>query len=127
MSTNAYAGPAQMPAPPAQPQPGAPMTADRQAKREGLFRPEHPNELLGSVLHDMLWQGRQVSDQERTRWEANRKMFRGEQYLSVSKTGVRTLAPTDKLPNGVRRVTINRIRPFVEARVSMFTLSLIHI
>ena len=97
------------------------MNDPKAAARAKLFRPQFEGETLGKVLKKMLWDGRKVADQERPRWQANRKMYRGEQYLHVSKTGVRSLAPTDKLPNGIRRVTINRMRPMIDARIAMFT------
>lgn len=99
---------------PAGQQPEMPM--ERQ-----LFRPQEEGETLGGELTSMLWKGRVTTNTQKSRWLVNRKMYRGEQYLNISRTGVRSLAPTDRLPNGIRRVTINRIRPFVDARIAMFT------
>jgi hypothetical protein len=71
----------------------------------------------------MLQAGRAVPDSERTRWQVNRYMYRGQQWLRVVGSSVRSLAPTDRLPPGRRRYTVNRARQFLEARVAMLSAS----
>lgn len=90
-------------------------------RKKRLFRPQSDGDTMAKALQRMLHDGRQVMDRERTRWMANRNMYRGEQYLRVSRNSVRTLAPTEKLPGNVRRVTINRLRPFVDSHIALLT------
>jgi hypothetical protein len=76
---------------------------------------------LGRKLQELYRQGREVQRKERIRWQRNRLMYRGEQYLKVVGNSVRTLSPVDRLPSGRRRDTVNMMRPFIDGRVATLT------
>lgn len=73
------------------------------------------------VARNMQLTGRSVLQQEKRRMLVNRQMYLGNQYLQVTQTGVRTLAPGGMLRSGRRRDKINRLRQFVDGRVAMLT------
>ena len=112
--------------------PSADLTQDNQGPATGnsqelgkyasLYRGEQRRKkTLGQRLQEFLRDGKEIQKNERVRWQRNRLMYRGEQYLRVVNNSVRTLAPGDKLPNGRRRDTVNMIRPFVDGRVATIT------
>jgi len=76
---------------------------------------------LGQKLQELYREGKTIQRNERVRWQRNRLMYRGEQYLRVVNNSVRTLSPTDRLPSGRRRDTVNMIKPFVDGRVATIT------
>lgn len=104
-----------------QPQPPAAKTRKRLPNPDKLFKPRNPTDTLGGVVQTMHRNGRSMVDRQVTRWHAARSMYRGDQYLRITRNGVKKLAPEELLPNGVRRIVINRTRPFVDARIARIT------
>lgn len=91
-------------------------------KYAAIYRGErNRKQSLGAKLTELYGSGREIQRRERIRWQRNRLMYRGEQYLRVVGNNVRTLAPIDRLPSGRRRDTVNIMRPFVDARVATLT------
>jgi len=87
-----------------------------------LYRGEAKRkQTLGARLTELYREGREIQRRERVRWQRNRLMYRGEQYLRVVGNNVRTLSPVDRLPNGRRRDTVNMMRPFIDGRVATLT------
>ncbi len=88
-----------------------------------LFRPQNPAVKLGDRISQMQRDGRRIVASERARWQRNREMYRGNQYLSPTLspgTGqLHRLAPTEQLPSGSKRETVNRLRRFTDGRVAM--------
>lgn len=74
---------------------------------------------LGAQLRQMQIDGQDMVRKQVSRWQANRAMYRGEQWIRVRNGQVRTLAPTEKLPSGRRRDSINRMRRFIDGRASL--------
>lgn len=88
----------------------------------GLYRGEaQGKDSLGRKLAELYQSGRELQRRERVRWQRNRLMYRGEQYLKVTGNNVRTLSPVDRLPSGRRRDTVNIMRPFIDGRVATLT------
>lgn len=88
----------------------------------GLYRGEQTRkQSLGAKLTELYQSGKEIQRRERTRWQRNRLMYRGEQYLRVVGNNVRTLSPVDRLPSGRRRDTVNIMRPFIDGRVATLT------
>ena len=99
-----------------------PQGGQQAGKYAALYRGEITRKkTLAQRLVELLRDGKEIQKTERTRWQRNRLMYRGEQYLRVVNNSVRTLAPSDKLPNGRRRDTVNMIKPFVDGRVATIT------
>ena len=99
-----------------------PQGGQQAGKYAALYRGEITRKkTLAQRLVELLRDGKEIQKTERTRWQRNRLMYRGEQYLRVVINSVRTLAPSDKLPNGRRRDTVNMIKPFVDGRVATIT------
>lgn len=67
--------------------------------------------------------GQEVIRSQRVRWQYNRSIYRGEQYIRPSSTSLRTLAPSYRLPSGRRRDSVNRARRFIDGRASTFTMA----
>lgn len=87
-----------------------------------LYRGEAKRkQTLGAKLTELYQSGKEIQRRERTRWQRNRLMYRGEQYLRVVGNNVRTLSPVDRLPSGRRRDTVNIMRPFIDGRVATLT------
>lgn len=87
-----------------------------------LYRPRPgTGRFLGSAIEKMHREGRREIEAQRMRWQRNRAMFRGEQYLSTGAGGLTRLAPGALLASGRRRDTVNRMRPLVEGRVALLT------
>lgn len=96
------------------------------APAQAVYRPLSPGESLAARLEQMVMEGRQVNAQERYRRQRNREAYRGNTYLAplslARGTGtIHRLAPTDLLPSGRRRDSINRLRQMIDGRVSLMT------
>lgn len=76
------------------------------------------------VLMRMVSRGRNIAKQERNRWQQNRYMYRGEQWMRArpgsgfSSGRLELLIDT---PRGRRRDTFNRLRQMTDGRVSLLT------
>lgn len=91
-------------------------------KFAGLYRGEATRkQSIGAKLTELYQSGKEIQRRERTRWQRNRLMYRGEQYLRVVGNNVRTLSPVDRLPSGRRRDTVNIMRPFIDGRIATLT------
>jgi hypothetical protein len=100
----------------------APSTGQDASKRvvtaQSLYKGKRP---IGDVLRKMQRDGRTEVDRQASRWQANRAMYRGDQYLDVSGGRVRRLAPTERLQSGRHRDTVNRLRQFTDGRIALLT------
>lgn len=67
----------------------------------------------------MFESGQELIRAQRVRWMANRALYRGEQWTTVHRGEIRTLAPTQRLPSGRRRDQINRARRFIDGRAAL--------
>ena len=76
------------------------------------------------ALMRMVGQGRELAKQERNRWQMNRYMYRGEQWMRArpgsgfSSGRLELLMDT---PRGRRKDTFNRLRQMTDGRVSLLT------
>lgn len=77
-----------------------------------------------AALAKMVGEGRSIAKQERTRWQTNRYMYRGEQWSTPrpgSQASTSRLAMVIDNPKGRKRDTFNRLRQMTDGRVSLLT------
>ncbi len=77
----------------------------------------------GAVMR-MVGQGRELAKQERNRWQMNRYMYRGEQWMRARPGAGFSSGRLELLmdsPKGRRRDTFNRLRQMTDGRVSLLT------
>lgn len=77
---------------------------------------------MAVLLDRMVTDGSHATQRHRNRWQENRAMFRGDQWLmqNVQTGALRVQASDQHLRSGRRRDTINRIQPYVEGRISQY-------
>jgi hypothetical protein len=78
------------------------------------------------ALQRMISTGRELAKQERNRWQMNRFMYRGEQWMRARPGSGFSSGRLELLmdsPRGRRRDTFNRLRQMTDGRVSMLTAS----
>ena len=87
----------------------------------GLYRGK--GDASGAVMR-MVGQGRELAKLERSRWQMNRYMYRGEQWMRARPgTGFSSgrLELLMDTPRARRRDTFNRLRQMTDGRVSLLT------
>jgi len=76
------------------------------------------------ALAKMVGEGRSIAKQERSRWQTNRYMYRGEQW-STPRPGAQASSARLSMmvdnPKGRKRDTFNRLRQMTDGRVSLLT------
>lgn len=91
------------------------------APTKKLYKGEENGGHIGEVLAKMVSRGREVSDTQRNRWQQNRRAYQGDRGIGTHR-GARQLASTSYRARASRTLdTINRLRPFTDARVSLMT------
>lgn len=92
------------------------------ASYSSLYKGKDANKGFGEALKEMATQGRDVSNEEKSRWLENRAFYLGDQWLQVNPSSgqVRTLARTGQLRSGRRRDTVNRLRPYTDGRIALY-------
>lgn len=76
------------------------------------------------ALMRMLGQGRELAKMERNRWQMNRYMYRGEQWMRARPGSGFSSGRLELLmdsPRGRRRDTFNRLRQMTDGRVAQLT------
>jgi len=79
-----------------------------------------------SRLQRMVVQGKEVAKQERTRWQQNRMVYRGDQWFRPRPGAGFSSGRLEVLSEGARgrrRDTFNRLRQMTDGRVSVLTAS----
>lgn len=111
-----------MPMPTAAPEPSA--AGYPPSRTSGLYTGPGGMKALAATLSMLIREGRELAQPQRQRWMENRAFYRGDQWLQYHPaSAAMRLAPTDTGVRGARRRdTINRLRPFVDARLALYAV-----
>lgn len=82
---------------------------------------EGNGQTVGAELERLRLMGREVVDQERSRWQRNRATYRGVPWRVAANGQLRTSSIANRLPSGRHYDAMQRSRPLIDRRASMLT------